>query len=97
VRVEFTRRALIQIGIIVEYIREHNPRAAARVADAVEAAAQMLGEHPNSGRRQDVAGVRKAVVPGYGYLLFYTVDAEAGAVRIFGVVHPAMERPYNDA
>ena len=47
------------------------------MADAVEGAAQRLGDHPESGRRQDVAGVRKSVVPGYGYLMFYSVETEA--------------------
>jgi len=66
------------------------------VADAVEAAAQMLGDHPESGRRQDVAGVCKAVVPGYGYLPFYSVDADAKLVRIVAVMHPSRRRPYRD-
>jgi len=66
------------------------------VADAVEAAAQMLGDHPESGCRQEVADVRKAVVPGDGYLLFYSVDAVAKLVRIIAVMHPSRRRPYRD-
>jgi len=36
------------------------------------------------------------VVPGYGYLLFYSVDADAKLVRIVAVVHPSQRRPYRD-
>ena len=96
-RVEFTRPALRQLDAIDSYIRERNPRAAAALADAMEAAVRRIVAFPAIGRRQDEPGVRKVVVRPGRYVIYYRAVLDIEVVRILAICHPAQRRPYRDA
>ena len=95
-KLRFTARALANIVEISEYINERSPAAARRVRDAIYQSLQNLILFPQVGRRQKTDGVRKFVVPRYGYLVYYTVDYPAEEVVILNVKHPARRREYQD-
>ena len=95
--VRFTRQANNQLGAILEYVRGKDPRSADRVTRAIELACDQIADHPELGRKQDVEGVRRRVVQLGGYLIYYSVSSEDRAVIIIAILHPAQQRPYNDA
>jgi len=94
VRVRYTPRARSDLSEIADYLRPRSPAAAKRVRGALEAFFKTLSSYPFSGRLQDVPGVRKGVVPPWGYLVYYRVDEDA--VVILAVQHPAQARPFTD-
>jgi toxin ParE1/3/4 len=96
-KLRFAPRALANIIEISEYIKEHNPAAAQRVRDAIYQSLQNLILFPHVGRRQKAEGVRRFVVPRYGYLVYYTVDETAEEIVIVSVNHPARRREHEDA
>ena len=49
------------------------------------------------GRIQTVKGVRKLVTRKCPYLVYYTVDDEAGEVVILAIQHAARDREHEDA
>ncbi len=95
--VRFTRQANNQLGTILEYLRDKDPRSADKVARAIEHACDQIADHPELGRRQDVEGVRRRVVLPSGYLIYYSVSSEDRAILIIAILHPAQRRSYNDA
>ena len=96
-KLRFTPRALANIIEISEYIKERNPAAAQRVRDSIYRSLQNLILFPHVGRRQKTEGVRRFVVPKYGYLVYYTLDETAEEIAILNVKHPARRREYEDA
>jgi toxin ParE1/3/4 len=83
-------RAREHLLSIDSYIRERNPRAAARVGDAIEAAFEMLRRHPFAGRPGRSADTREKSVTRYPYVIVYSLPSEdAGSLVILGVFHAA--------
>jgi toxin ParE1/3/4 len=77
------------------WLRERNPEAARRFADAVVSAARLLGDQPLVGPERPALappGVRMLVVRGFPYLLAYELDAGGQAV-ILRVLHAARDVP----
>lgn len=74
-----------------------SPKAgAANVRDALFDAFKILREFPLAGRRQTIPKVRKLITRKYSYLIYYTVDEEAGDVVVLTIQHPARARPFED-
>ncbi len=96
-KVGFTPAAVSQLAGISAYLRDYKPSAAARVADALKAAADSLARTPYMGSKQDVAGVRKKVVTSTRYFICYTVLTTEPTVRILAIVHASQRRRYSDA
>ena len=96
-KLRFTPRATQDLIGIADYVREHSPQGALRVRAAILESLQNLVGFPRLGRAQKVAGVRKLVTRRYPYLVYYTVDEEAGEVVILTIQHPARERKHSDA
>lgn len=96
-KLKFTPRATQDLIGIAEYVREHSPRGALRVPDAILESLQHLVRFPRLGRPQKVEGVRKLVTRRYPYLVYYTLDEEIGEVVILTIQHPAREREHSDA
>ncbi|WP_067733144.1 type II toxin-antitoxin system RelE/ParE family toxin [Novosphingobium naphthalenivorans] len=84
---ESARRDLRQI---IGYIAERDVQAAIRLADAIEACAERLPDHPFLYRPGRVAGTREAVVHP-NYILVYRVTASA--VEVVSVVHARQQYP----
>jgi toxin ParE1/3/4 len=93
-KLRFTPRATTDLIEIAEYIRAESPRGAQRVRSAILASVQLLADHPLIGRRQSVEGVRKLVTPRFGYLIYYSIEAEE--IAILSVQHPARDRLFSD-
>jgi plasmid stabilization system protein ParE len=73
------------------------PASRAARPRAILEALQSLVLFPNIGRQQQVEGVRKLVTQRYAYLVYYTVDDEAGEIIVLAIQHPAREREHSDA
>jgi len=52
---------------------------------------------PGPGRAQTTEGVRKLVTRKYAYIVYYSVDDNAGEIAILAVKHPAQQREHDDA
>ena len=91
-----TPRAARNIATIAAEIRELNPAAAVRVRAAIYRGLENLVLFPRAGRRQRTEGVRKLVTRPYPYIIYYTIDEQAGEVVILAVKHPAQRREHQD-
>ncbi|HEX4113063.1 MAG TPA: type II toxin-antitoxin system RelE/ParE family toxin [Stellaceae bacterium] len=85
------RAALNDLESVREFIAWDNPRAAARVHDAVRAAVDPLADLPHVGRAGRVDGTRELVVGGLPYIVVYRV-AET-QIRILAVIHTSRQWP----
>jgi toxin ParE1/3/4 len=97
VKLRFTQRAVQDIAELADFVRQHNPDAAARVRAAIYEALRNLLLFPQAGRKQEATGVRKLVTRKFSYLVYYTVDPAAQEIVILGIKHPAQERDQSDA
>ena len=95
-KVRFTRQANIQLGVILDYVRERNPRSADQLAVRIHRTCAQIAENPKLGRKQGVEGVRRKIVQPGSYLVYYSVNAEERIIVILGISHPAQQRLYND-
>ncbi len=92
--VRWSRDALDDLLAQVAHIAAENPRAARRVADALDAAAEALSEMP-TGRPGRVSGTYEKSVTGLPYIIAYAIAEEGGreVVSIVRVVHTARDWP----
>jgi toxin ParE1/3/4 len=91
-----TRKALDNLDEIAAYLNARNPVAAIRVRETIEATLVRLLMFPYAGRRQTTEGVRKAVSPGYFYIVYYTVSESTDELIVLSIKHPAREREHDD-
>ncbi len=91
-----TRRAVADLDGIADYIKSYDPRAALRVRSAIQDTLRNIAAFPELGRRQDIEGVRKAVTPDYGYLIYYEVDSGSTEIAVLTIQHPKRDRPFDD-
>ena len=96
-RLRFTRRAVENISEIASYLTERNPHAAKRVSAAIDESLRYLTLFPRAGRAQTTEGVRKLVTRKYAYIVYYSVDDNAGEIAILADKHPAQQREHDDA
>lgn len=64
-KVRYTRRAARQLDAILDYIEERSPKGPRKVMDRIEAALELLAEHPNAGQTTDRGGARRLVAQPY--------------------------------
>jgi toxin ParE1/3/4 len=83
----WSRRAERDLQAIRSYIAQHNPQAAEGVARRIRDVVLRLSEHPELGARVPNAGVRRIVVSGTPYLVYYRVAEDH--VRLMRVLHGA--------
>jgi toxin ParE1/3/4 len=81
--VAVTRRAQLQLGLIVDYLIQRNPAAARRFQERIGAACRQLAALPFSGPPASRPGTRRLVVA--PYVLTYRVTS--AAVEILDVRH----------
>ncbi|MNR48598.1 Toxin RelE2 [compost metagenome] len=75
---------------IVTYIAEHNPPAARRIREMLEAAILPAAEHPYLYRLGRVPGTREVVVHP-NYILVYRVAVDC--IEVVGVLHARQQYP----
>ena len=90
-RVKWSRKALLNLELAVEYIAADNPPAASDVAQRIWDASQLLADQPGIGRPGRVRGTRELVISGLPYVLPYLEQRDA--VVILRVIHTSMKWP----
>jgi len=92
VRVVFTRRYLLELAGIGDYIGERNPRAAARIVNDIHSKTKrLLSSNPFIGRIGEIDGTRELVITGTPYVVAYRVTEEQ--IEVLFVQHGAREWP----
>jgi plasmid stabilization system protein ParE len=77
-KLRFTPQAIGDLESISDYFAERNPAAGRRVRESILGSLGILSKFPDIGRRQTVEDVRKLITRKYAYLVYYSVDREAG-------------------
>ena len=71
--VRFTRRAEREVGTILSYLNERSPHAAASVKIAIQEYVGQISDFPLSAPLTDEPGVRRGIVNGYPYYVYYRI------------------------
>jgi addiction module RelE/StbE family toxin len=87
VRLRYTRRAARQLDAVLAYITERSPEGAQHVMDRLEAAIDLVRDHPRSGALTGKRDFRRIVANPYPYLIFYRATADE--IVIHGIRHAA--------
>jgi addiction module RelE/StbE family toxin len=95
-KLRFTRRAVEDLEDIAEYVKVESPQGALNVRSVIYSALERALAFPRLGRPQKTEGVRKLVTPRFGYLVYYTIDAEYDEIIVLSVKHGAARREYED-
>jgi toxin ParE1/3/4 len=75
------------MNAVLDTIEERSPRGARRIKQRLQAAIDLLTDHPHSGRLIGKRDLRRVVVNPHPYLIFYRV--RPGEIVIHGVRHAA--------
>jgi toxin ParE1/3/4 len=78
---------------IIEWLSDHNPEAASRIADRIQASVGMLKTHPRLGRLGRVDGTRELIISGSPYLVIYEIAPAEQQVLIVRILHSARRWP----
>jgi toxin ParE1/3/4 len=78
--------AILDLDEIYEYVASDSPAAADGVIDGIEAACQLVADHPHVGRHREEIEDRVMSFPVGSYLIFYRID-DNGSVEIARVLH----------
>jgi plasmid stabilization system protein ParE len=92
VKIRFTPRGFRQMNAVLDYIGERSPQGGGNVKRRLQAAVELLAEHPQSGALTGKHDLRRIVANPYPYLIFYSLTPDE--VVIHGVRHAA-RRPRN--
>lgn len=90
-KILWTVPAAEQLEKAYHYIAESNPGAAERITNHIVDVTEMLGKHPEAGRRGRAAGTREFAVPYTPFIVVYNVSKEI--VWILAVYHAARKWP----
>lgn len=91
-RIVFTRRYLVELAGIGDYIGERNPRAAARIVNDIHSKTKrLLSSNPFIGRIGEIDGTRELVITGTPYVVAYRVTETQ--IEVLFVQHGAREWP----
>jgi toxin ParE1/3/4 len=91
VRIRYRPNALAQLDDIFAYIAVHSQPSAHRVMTRIKRSIEQLADFPYSGRPSEIADVRELPIVRYPYIVFYTVDEQAGEVLILRVRHTSQD------
>jgi plasmid stabilization system protein ParE len=75
-KVRYTRRALLDLVNIADYISERNPSAAIKVETAIRSSIDLLADFPMLGRNLPELHARALGVPRYPYTAYYRIKDE---------------------
>jgi plasmid stabilization system protein ParE len=92
-KLRYTETALADLGDLLSYLIERNPRAAATVGKAIEVTAARIAAFPQSAPATDEPSVRMAPAGRFPYFDLY--DVADNEVRIIRVLHGARRRPWD--
>lgn len=84
-KIRYTRRALVDLRLISEYIRQHVPQGADRARAIIQDQLARLETHPNLGRATAKRDIRILTITQLPYVVYYQIDEDA--VLILHVRH----------
>ena len=90
-KTRYTRRALLDLAEIHDYIAAEDPAAARRVVAEIEREIAQLEAHPRLGRPGRIEGTRELVVSRFLYVVAYN-DLER-EIQVLSVIHSARSWP----
>lgn len=93
-KVRYTETATADLGDLLSYLIERNPRAAATVGKAIETTVARIAAFPESAQATDEPTVRMTPAGRFPYLIFYI--AAENEVVIIRVLHGARLRPWDE-
>lgn len=82
-KLRFQKRALRQIEVALTYIAAASPLGAAKVEARIAAALLQVRNHPFSGRKTPIAGVRRVYLTPFPYHIDYFVGRDEVVVQRF--------------
>jgi len=91
----WSRTAVEDLKHLRDYIAQHDPKAAARVAKAILESVENLGDYPAIGRPGRLPHTREIVVPNTPFVVVYTVAERR--VEVIAVIHGARKWPDDPA
>lgn len=90
-QIRWSPEAVADFTGMIQYIRQDNPTAALRVAQAIYQTVAQLKTFPNRGRPGRVDGTRELVFPALPFVVVYRVGESA--VEIARLLHGAQRWP----
>ena len=90
--VEFSEDAEADLAGLHGYLSDRDPAAATRVVDAILSSAVLLQSFPLIGKEGRIPGTREFIVPGWTYVLIYSIK-DAFHVQIERVLHAKRQWP----
>jgi addiction module RelE/StbE family toxin len=94
-RIRFTETALDEVDEILSYIAQHNPSAAAKVADAIKQAVARAAARPQSSPIVYAGDVRAKLVGRFQYRVYYVVRGDELIIR--NVRSTRRQRPWEES
>ncbi len=90
-KVVWTDTAFRHLKNVRDYIESEDPGAARKISGILFDATTKLAEFPNFGRPGRVPNTRELIIPGYPFIIPYTVDNNQ--VVILAVMHSSRNWP----
>ncbi len=88
-----TEAAKRDMRALIARIGEENPKAALKIARRIVEKIDLLGDHPEIGRKGRADGTRELVVTGTQYVVIYRIDSQRRTVDILRIMHSSQEWP----
>ena len=90
-KVRYTRRALLDLAEIHDFISGDNPAAARRVLAAIRRDVRLLQDSPHLGRQGRIEDTRELVVGRLPFIVAYRLFQQE--IQILSVIHTARSWP----
>jgi len=90
-KLEWASPAILDLQAAGKYIAKENNDAAARMAERVKEAVELLSAQPNMGRPGRISETRELVVSGTPFIVIYWV--RKGVVQVLRLLHHAQRWP----
>lgn len=91
--VRWTHSARRDYRNIVEWLRDRNPAAAVRIANAIDHRLTILETVPRIGRMGRLEGTRELVIPRTPYVAIYQLDDGEDQIVVLRLLHSAQRWP----
>ena len=90
-RIRYTRKALVQLDAILQFVHEQSPRGAMKIKRSIVSSISRLTRFPYSCRETEYPGIRLLSITKYRYLVFYAVDDAKQEVQILRIRHSSQD------
>ena len=77
----------------LDYIAEHNAKAALAMNEQIEKQTAQLEQFPEIGRPGRIQGTREGVIGGTPFVVLYRIQHRAGRIEIMHILHGSQQCP----